>query len=115
MYLAGPDAKADDTRRRVLKLLEDRMQMLRPFAVANPNEEESADPELDAADPLKRFGTPEQRKCVEQAAENAVIAHYESKGFDCERVTHLPSGYGAGRLLKYTSPMRGTLFQRTAA
>ena len=51
MYLAGPDAKVDDTRRRVLKLLEDRMQTLRPFAVANPYEEESADPELDAADP----------------------------------------------------------------
>jgi hypothetical protein len=93
MYLAGPGVKVDDTRRRVLNLLEDRMQTLRPFAVANPNEEESADPELDAADPLKGFGTPEQRKRVEQAAENAVIAHYESKGFDCERVTHLPCGY----------------------
>ncbi|MEM5430901.1 hypothetical protein VSR71_20855 [Cupriavidus oxalaticus] len=57
MYLAGPDIKVDDTRRRVLNLLEDRIKTLRPFAVANPNEEESADPELDAIDPLKGFGT----------------------------------------------------------
>ncbi len=93
MYLVGPAVKVDDTRRRVLELLEDRIRTLRPFAIVNPNEEEFADPELDAVDPLKGFGTAEQRKRVEQAAEKAVIAHYESRGFDCERVTHLPCGY----------------------
>ena len=67
------------------------------------------------ADPLKELGTPEQRKRVEQAAENAVIAYYESKGLDCERITHLPCGHGPGRLLKYTALLRGALFQRTAA
>ena len=91
------------------------MQTLRPFAVANPNEELSADPELDAADPMKGFGTQEQRERVKQAAENAIIVHYKSKELDCERVTHLRCGHGPDRLLKYTPPMRGTLFQRTAA
>lgn len=50
-------------------LLTGRMKELAPFAVQNPNNELLPDPELDATDPLKGFGTPEHRKKVEIAAE----------------------------------------------
>jgi hypothetical protein len=63
------------------------------MAIKNPSEVKGPDPDIDAADPLKGFGTPEHRKDVEEAAEKAVIAHYEGKGFKPQRVTHLPCGY----------------------
>ncbi|CAE6861599.1 hypothetical protein R69658_07642 [Paraburkholderia aspalathi] len=76
-----------------LTLLQNRLAELRPVAVKNPSEDNSPDPEIDAVDPLKGFGTPELRKKVELAAEKAVIAHYQSKGFQHQRVTHLPCGH----------------------
>ncbi|VVE51334.1 hypothetical protein PIN31009_04674 [Pandoraea iniqua] len=92
-YLEGPDIETNESRQRVLALLEGRIDALRPFVVRNPDENSLPDPELDPVDPLKGFGTPEHRKAVEKAAEDAVIAHYQSDGFACERVTHLPCGY----------------------
>jgi Domain of unknown function (DUF3883) len=92
-FLAGPDVGSSVNKKRVLKLLEGRLKALVPFAVKNPSESKLPDPETDAADPLKGFGTVEHRKKVESAAERAVIEKYEAKGFSTDRVTHLPCGY----------------------
>lgn len=92
-FLEGPDVAPDDSKKRILKLLESRLKSMGSFAVKNPSESNLPDPEIDAADPLKGFGTPEQRKKVEKAAEQAVIEHYKAKGFMADRVTHLPVGY----------------------
>lgn len=92
-FLEGPNVDTNDNKRRVLTLLMGRLRAMTPFAVQNPNEGSLPDPELDAADPLKGFGTPEHRKKVELAAEAAVIEYYQKKGYAYERVTHLPYGY----------------------
>lgn len=92
-FLEGPGVTTNDNKRRVLKLLEGRLKALAPVAIKNPSEGNLPDPEIDGADPLKGFGTPEHRKKVEKAAEQAVIEHYKKKGFDVDRVTHLPCGY----------------------
>jgi hypothetical protein len=92
-FLEGPDVITNESKKRVLKLLEGRMKDMAPFAIKNPDEDNLPDPELDSADPLKGFGTAEHRKKVEKAAERAVIDYYEAKGYAYERVTHLPCGY----------------------
>ena len=92
-FLAGPGVKPSENKQRVLSLLGNQMKALAPIAIKNPSEAKVPDPEIDAADPLKGFGTPEHRKKVEKAAEDAVIAHYKNKGFKPHRVTHLPCGY----------------------
>jgi hypothetical protein len=92
-YLKGPGVAPNANKQRVLKLLNERLVALAPFAVKNPSEDKLPDPEIDAADPLKGFGTPEHRKKVEKAAERAVIDHFKAKGFTVTRVTHLPCGY----------------------
>lgn len=85
------DPKGNKTR--VLNLLKNRLRKLANLAIKNPSESSLPDPELDPVDPLKGFGTAEARKKVEKAAEQAVIAHYQSKGFKCQRVTHIPCGH----------------------
>lgn len=92
-FLEGPSVVINDNKRRVLDLLNRRLKALTRFAIPNPNEDSLPDPELDSIDPLKGFGTPEDRKKVELAAERAVIEYYKMKGYACERVTHLPCGY----------------------
>ena len=62
-------------------------------AIHNPNEHTIFDPELDQANPLRGFGSPEHRKAVELAAEDAVIAYYLEQGYSYQRTTHLPCGY----------------------
>lgn len=94
-FLAGPDIEPDKkgSKRRVLQLLKARLKELASIAVVNPSESNLPDPELDPSDPLKGFGSAEHRKMVEKAAEQAVIAHYEGKGFSHQRVTHIPCGH----------------------
>ncbi len=92
-FLAGPGVHPDKNKRRVLALLEGKLEALAPRAIKNPSEKNIADPEIDSGDPLKGFGTTEHRKKVEKAAEDAVISYYKTEGFDCTRVTHLPCGY----------------------
>lgn len=92
-FLAGPDVQVNDRKKRVLSILEGRLAKLRKVAVRNPTEELAPDPELDPADPLKGFGTPEHRKKVEKAAENAVIALYKRKGYACKNMTKIKCGY----------------------
>ncbi len=91
-FLAGPDVEASDNKRRVLVLLKHKLVALRSVAVHNPNADSAPDPET-GPDPLSGFGTPEQRKKVEEAAERAVVAHYKAKGFGEKRVAHLNCGY----------------------
>lgn len=92
-FLDGPDVNITENKTRVLKLLEKRLKSLRAAAIHNPSEISVPDPELDAADPLKGFGTAEHRKKVEIAAEKVVIDHFVARGFDEERVTHIPCGH----------------------
>ncbi|SFK13296.1 DUF3883 domain-containing protein [Methylocapsa palsarum] len=92
-FLAGPDVKASNNKLRVLSLLKRKLKALRGIVVHNPSVDSAPDPELDPVDPLKGFGTAEHRKKVEKAAEQAVIAHYDAKGFTSQRVTHIPCGY----------------------
>lgn len=92
-FLRGPSVELNENKKRVLDLLERRMNAMLPIVVKNPNEAILPDPELDVADPLKGFGTPEHRKEVEKAAEIIVIGYFKAKGYLCQRVTHLPCGY----------------------
>ncbi|MNK41383.1 hypothetical protein D3C87_600460 [compost metagenome] len=92
-FLEGPGVNTNENKVRVLKILENCKEKLLPLAVLNPNQAQLPDPELDPSDPLKGFGTPEHRKKVEMAAEDAIIGYYLAKGYAYERVTHLPCGY----------------------
>ncbi|OEO30083.1 hypothetical protein VW23_001400 [Devosia insulae DS-56] len=80
-FLSGPSVETTSRKARVLAMLEERLAKLRGVAVHNPSEEREPDPELDAVDPLKGFGTPEHRKKVEKAAEEAVVAYYRDRGY----------------------------------
>ncbi|AMS40138.1 protein NO VEIN domain-containing protein [Aminobacter aminovorans] len=92
-FLSGPNVKQKDAKAQLLALLRNRLKKLRPVAVHQPSEEVVPDPELDPADPLCGFGTPEVRKRVEQAAEKAVIAYYSKKKYRCTDVTKVKCGY----------------------
>jgi hypothetical protein len=92
-FLTGPDVETTSNKQRVLRILEGRMKKLAGVAIRNPSEANLPDPQIDAADPLKGFGTAEHRKKVEKAAEREVIAYYREKGFKPVRVTHLPCGH----------------------
>lgn len=110
-FLEGPGVDINENKKRVLELLKSRLKAMTRFAIQNPNENSLPDPELDAVDPLKGFGTPEHRKKVELAAECAVIEHYKKKGYACKRVTHLPCGYDfiftKGKLVRHVE-VKGT-------
>ena len=91
-FLTGPDVETSNNKQRVLGLLDRKLQTLRGVAVHNPDADSAPDPET-GPDPLSGFGTPEQRKRVEEAAERVVVAHYEAKKFKAKRVAHLNCGY----------------------
>lgn len=91
-FLAGPDVQTSENKQEVLRILKKKLKVLRRDAIHNPNANNAPDPETDP-DPLSGFGTPEQRKRVEEAAERAVVKYYEAKGFRGERVAHLSCGY----------------------
>ncbi|HEV7416133.1 MAG TPA: DUF3883 domain-containing protein [Tianweitania sediminis] len=92
-FLTGPDVTKTARKSELLRILEKKLVALRLIAVRNPSEKNVPDPELDAADPLTGFGTPEHRKKVEKAAERAVIAFYEARGFVWEDRTKENCGY----------------------
>lgn len=91
-FLAGPNVKISKNKQHVLSLLERRLKVLRTIAIKNPDERNAPDPET-SPDPLGGFGTPEHRKRVEIAAEDAVVDYYKAKKFKSERVAHLNCGY----------------------
>lgn len=92
-FLSGPQVQQTENKRQVLKILNDRLDRLRPYATVNPTTEKLPDPGADGADPLGGFGTPEHRKKVEKAAEKVVIEHFEADGFECVDVTKKNLGY----------------------
>ncbi|MFG1290021.1 protein NO VEIN domain-containing protein [Xanthobacter versatilis] len=92
-YLSGPGVAKTPNKDRVLKLLEQRLTSLRGIVIHNPNESNAPDPELDSTDPLTGFGSPEQRKRVEKAAEDAIVEYYKKQGFISINVTGIKCGY----------------------
>ena len=93
-FLSGPNVEVGPNKRRVLKLLEEKLAALRDIAVHNPDDTKAPDPEINLSDPLIVFGTPEHRKRVELAAERAVVSYYKMKGFTKrKRVAKLNLGY----------------------
>ncbi len=97
-FLAGPDlkrrdAKSEANKREVLMILDRQIAKLKPIAVHNPDADSLPDPSLNEADPLRGFGTPEQRKAVEEASEKKVIAHFKKQGYDCVNMTKIVCGY----------------------
>jgi len=92
-FLTGPDVETTATKRRILALLKSKIADLRGIAIHNPTGETAPNPELDVGDPLSGFGTPEHRKRVEMAAEEAVKAHYVAQGYAWTRVAHLNNGF----------------------
>lgn len=97
-FLCGPnlkrrDAKAEANKGQVLQILNRHMTKLKDVAVHNPDADVLPDPALNEVDPLRGFGTPEQRKKVEEAAEKKVIAHFGKQGYDCVNMTKVVCGY----------------------
>lgn len=93
MYLRGPAVRAATNRKEVLKLLKRRMKKLESSVIKNPTEETAPDSGAEPGDPLRGFGTPELRKKIEKAAEEAVKRHYRAKGFSCTDVTKKNLGF----------------------
>ena len=92
-YLRGPGVRKTANKEAVLKLLKLRMKKLRSVAIKNPTDDTTSDPGVDPADPLGGFGSPEHRKRVEKAAEEAVKKRYCAKGFSCTDVTKKNLGF----------------------
>ena len=82
-FLRGPEVRKTDNKEEVLKYLKRRMRKLRSSVVENPTDKTAPDRGAEPGDPLRVFGTPEHRKRVEKAAEEAVKKHYRAKGFMC--------------------------------
>ena len=79
--LRGPEVRTTANKEKVLKYLERRMKKLRSSVIENPTDEVAPDLDAEPGDPLRGFGTPEHRKKVERAAEEAVKRDYRAKGF----------------------------------
>ena len=92
-FLRGPGVPTNPNKEAVLKLLKSRMKKLRRVAIKNPTDDTPPDPGADPADPLGGFGSPEHRKKVEKAAEEAVKKRYCAKGFSCTDVTKKNLGF----------------------
>ena len=92
-FLRGPGVRTTTNKKRVLHILTRLMERLRPVAIKNPTGESAPDPGADPTDPLGGFGTPEDRKKVEKAAEEAVKRHYREKGFSYTDVTKQNLGF----------------------
>ena len=85
-FLRGPNVRTTTNKEAVLKLLKRRMKKLQSAVIENPTDETAPDPGAEPGDPLRGFGTPEHRKKVEKAAEEAVKKHYRAKGFSHDDV-----------------------------
>ena len=85
-FLRGPNVRTTTNKEAVLKLLKRRMKKLRSAVIENPTDETAPDLGAEPGDPFRGFGTPEHRKKVEKAAEEAVKKHYRAKGFSHDDV-----------------------------
>ena len=92
-FLRGPGVQTTANKKEVLKYLKRRMRKLKSSVVENPTDETAPDLGAEPGDPLRVFGTPEHRKKVEKAAEEAVKRHYREKGFSHDDVTKKNLGF----------------------
>ena len=96
-FLRGPGVRTTDNKKEVLKYLKIRMKKLESSVIENPTDETAPDLGAEPGDPFRGFGTPEHRKKVEKAAEEAVKRHYRTKGLshddDDDNVTKKNLGF----------------------
>ena len=96
-FLRGPDVQTTPNKEEVLRILKHHMKRLKSAVIENPTDETAPGPGTEPGDPLHVFGTPEHRKKVEKAAEDAVKRHYRAKGFshddDDDNVTKKNLGF----------------------
>ena len=96
-FLCGPGVRTTSNKKEVLRILKRRMKRLKSAVIENPTDETAPDLGAEPGDPFRGFGTPEHRKKVEKAAEEAVKKHYCTKGFshddDGDNVTKKNLGF----------------------
>ena len=92
-FLCGPRVQKTANKEKVLKYLKRRMKKLKSSVIENPTDETAPDPGAEPGGPLRGFGTPEHRKKVEKAAEEAVKRHYCAKGFSYKDKTKKNLGF----------------------
>lgn len=94
-YLLHPSetTPATATKIEVLTEINQRLGVLRKVAVAQPGRENVKTDVEDEIDPLINFGTPEQRKKVELAAEDAVTSYLVKLGYNVVRRADEKIGY----------------------
>ena len=90
-FLRGPGVRTTQNKDEVLEYLKRRMKELKFTVIENPTNDTAPDLGAEPGDPLRGFGTPEHRKRVEKAAEEAVKGHY--KGYSCTDVTKKNLGF----------------------
>lgn len=92
-YLVGPGIERTDAKDEVLEILEAELIRLKPLAIVQPNPANAPDALEDNIDPLGRFGTPEHRRTVELAAEQAAAVELERLGYRVVRRSDEKIGY----------------------
>ena len=92
-FLSGPRVNQTENKTEVLEKLKEYMKRLKSVAVKNPTATSAPDIGADPVELLRGFGTVEQRKMVEKAAEQAVIEHYTAEGFSHSDKTKENLGY----------------------
>ena len=93
-FLCGPGVKVTKNKKEVFAILRNRMRKLDATVIPSPSEASAPDSGADSTDPLRGlFGTPEHRKKVEKAAEEAVKKYYDKKEFQFTNVTKLNLGF----------------------
>lgn len=92
--LGKRNPKSEQNKAEVLGILKAQLNDLQRIAVRSPTAENPPAYEDDESDPLAGFGgTPEQRRKIEKAAENAVIEYYQSLGYSADNRTKIICGY----------------------
>lgn len=99
-YLTGPDVNTTPAKTQVLAILEDELGCLRPQAIAQPTPVNAPDELEVEIDPLGRFGTPEDRRNVELAAERAAATELERLGYRVIRRSDEKIGYDLQAIAK---------------
>jgi len=92
-YLSGPGVAPEPAKAEVLEILLEELARVQCIAIEKPDPKTAPDELEDGNDPLIRFGTPEHRRKVELAAEGAVTAMLEGKGYSVLRRSDEKIGY----------------------
>ncbi|MDD2862987.1 MAG: DUF3883 domain-containing protein, partial [Acidiphilium sp.] len=95
-YVLRPDEKQPSTeaKRTIFKEINRRLTALRANVISQPDRRNViSDIEENETDPLINFGTAEQRKAVEMAAEDAVTTYLQEQGYVVTRRSDEKIGY----------------------